>query len=173
MFRNRPEAAHLLTRRFKGRELRDPLVLVIPRGGVVNALVLARELGAELDVVLSRKLREPDQPELAVGAVAEDGQVYLSAAAKELLDLNDENIDNQRAYRLDEIVRRKAMFRAVRPKAAIEGWSVIVTDDRIATGARMMAALPVARAKNPSELIVAVPVASPGRLERFASVVTG
>jgi predicted phosphoribosyltransferase len=164
MFRNRAEAAHLLARRFKGRELRDPLVLAIPRGGVVTGAVLARELGAELDVILSRKLRAPEQPELAIGAVGEDGQVYLNPSARERLDLDDEYIASERAYQLDEIARRKALFRGIRPQAPIAGRSVIVTDDGIATGATMIATLQVARVKDPFELIVAVPVASPDRL---------
>jgi predicted phosphoribosyltransferase len=168
MFRDRAEAAHLLARRFKGRVLSDPLVLAIPRGGVVTGAVLARELGAELDVVLSRKLRAPDQPELAIGAVAEDGQVYLDPAAKGLLDLDDEYVESERAHQLDEVKRRKALFRAVRPQALIEGRSVIVTDDGIATGATMMAALQVARTKNAFELIVAVPVASSDRLHEIS-----
>jgi len=167
MFRNRAEAAHLLARRFKGRELRDPLVLAIPRGGVATGAVLARELNAELDVVLARKLRAPGQPELAIGAVAEDGEVYLNPSAKRLLDLEDEYIFAERAHQLDEIARRKALFRAVRPQAPIEGRSVIVTDDGIATGATMIAALQVARARKPFELIVAVPVAPPDRLQEI------
>jgi predicted phosphoribosyltransferase len=167
MFRDRVEAAHLLARRFKGRVLSDSLVLAIPRGGVVTGAVLARELGAELDVVLSRKLRAPDQPELAIGAVAEDGQVYLDPAAKGVLDLDDEYVESERAHQFDEVKRRKALFRAVRPQALIEGRSVIVTDDGIATGATMMAALQVARTKNAFELIVAVPVASPDQLQEI------
>jgi predicted phosphoribosyltransferase len=167
MFRNRAEAARLLARRFQGRELHDPLVLAIPRGGVVTGAVLARELGAELDVVLSRKLRAPAQPELAIGAIAEDGQVYLNPSARELLDLADEYIARERAHQLDEIARRKALFRAIRPQAPTEGRSVIVTDDGIATGATMIAALQVVRARNPFELIVAVPVASPDRLQQI------
>jgi len=164
MFRNRAEAAHLLARRFKGRELRDPLVLAIPRGGVVTGAVLARELDAELDVILARKLRAPGQPELALGAVAEDGQVYLNPFAKPVLDLEHEYIVGERAHQLEEIARRKALFRSIRPQAPMEGRSVIVTDDGIATGATMIASLQVARARNPFELIVAVPVASPDRL---------
>jgi len=167
MFRNRAEAAHLLARRFKNRELRDPLVLAIPRGGVVTGAVLARELGAELDVVFSRKLRAPGQPELAIGAVSEDGKVYLNPSAKAFLDLANEYIAGEQAYQLSEIARRKALFRAIRPQATIEGRSVIVTDDGIATGATMIAALQVARAKDPFELIVAVPVASPDRLREI------
>jgi len=167
MFRNRAEAAHLLARRFKNRELRDPLVLAIPRGGVVTGAVLARELGAELDVVFSRKLRAPGQPELAIGAVSEDGKVYLNPSAKAFLDLANEYIAGEQAYQLSEIARRKALFRAIRPQATIEGRSVIVTDDGIATCATMIAALQVARAKDPFELIVAVPVASPDRLREI------
>ncbi len=164
MFRNREEAARLLARRFRGRELRDPLVLAIPRGGVVTGAVLARELGAELDVVLSRKLRAPFQPELALGAIGEDGRVYLNPSAREISGVDDAYIVNESRHQLGEIVRRKALFRAVRLQATIEGRSVIVTDDGIATGATMIAALDLARAGHPFELIVAVPVASPDRL---------
>ena len=72
MFRNREDSALQLAQRLKARKLKDPVVLGIPRGGVVTAAILARELGAELDVVLSRKLRAPYQPELAIGAIGED-----------------------------------------------------------------------------------------------------
>jgi predicted phosphoribosyltransferase len=164
MFRNREEAARLLAWRLRDRPLQDPLVLAIPRGGVITGAVLARELGAELDVVLARKLRAPDQPELAVGAVAEDGQVYLNHHAQEVLDLSDEYLAEERRYQLGEIARRKKLFRRVRPATPLKNRSVIVTDDGIATGSTMIAAVEVARAQEPRELIVAVPVAPPGRL---------
>ncbi|MDR3638472.1 MAG: phosphoribosyltransferase family protein [Isosphaeraceae bacterium] len=163
MFRNRDEAARLLARRLKGRTFRDLLVLAIPRGGVVTGGVLARELGAELDVVLSRKLRAPDQPELAVGAIAEDGRVYLNRETCKVLGLTDRELADERRRQLAEIVHRKALVRSVRPQAPVAGRSVIVTDDGIATGATMIAALDVVRAQGPHELIVAVPVASPDR----------
>jgi predicted phosphoribosyltransferase len=164
MFRDREEAARLLARRLEGRQFRDPLVLAIPRGGVATGAVLARALGAELDVVLSRKLRAPDQPELAVGAIAEDGRVYLEPRAREFLELTEEYLAGERRHQLGEIARRKALIRGVRPPAPVEGRSVIVTDDGIATGSTMIAALDVARAQRPHELIVAVPVAPPDRL---------
>jgi len=87
MFRNREEAAYQLAARLKNRDFHDPLVLAIPRGGVATGAVLARELGADLDVVLSRKLRAPGQPELAVGAISEDGRVYLNHHAQAYLDV--------------------------------------------------------------------------------------
>jgi putative phosphoribosyl transferase len=165
MFRNREDAAYQLAQRLKGRELRDPLVLAIPRGGVVTGAVLARELGADLDVVLSRKLRAPTQPELALGAVSEDGQVYLNPVASEVLDLTDQYVAEERRHQLAEMARRQKLFRAVRPPASLTGRSVIVTDDGIATGATMMAALHLVRGQHPHEVIVAVPVVSPERLE--------
>jgi len=164
MFVNREDAAHQLAQRLKGRELHDPLVLAIPRGGVVTGAELARELGAELDVVLSRKLRAPGQPELAIGAVTEDGRVYLKRFAQEVLDLTDEYLAEERDHQLAEIARRQRLFRGVRPKAPVAGRSVIVTDDGIATGATMIAALQVVKAQRPREVIVAVPVASPDRV---------
>ncbi len=148
MFHNREDAARQLAEKFKGRELSDPLVLAIPRGGVVTGAVLARELGADLDVVLSRKLRAPWQPELALGAISEDGQVYLTRYAREDLGLAPEYLASERRHQVAEIVRRKQLVRGVRPRAAIAGRSVIVTDDGIATGATMIAALQVVKAKS-------------------------
>jgi len=164
MFCNREDAARQLAEKLKGRELYNPLVLAIPRGGVVTGAVLARELGADLDVVLSRKLRAPGQPELAVGAISEDGQVYLNHYAREFLDLMEEYLAEERRHQLAEIARRKKLFRAVRPQAPVAGRSVIVTDDGIATGSTMIAALQAVKTQNPREVIVAVPVASPDRL---------
>ncbi len=164
MFRDREDAAYLLVQRLKGHQFHDPVVLAIPRGGVVIGAVLARELGAELDVVLSRKLRAPFQPELAIGAVGEDGQVYLEPRVREALELTDTYLSEEQRYQLGEIERRKKLFHKVRPPVAVKGRSAIVTDDGIATGSTMIAALETIRAQQPRELIVAVPVAPFGRL---------
>jgi predicted phosphoribosyltransferase len=164
MFVNREDAAHQLAQRLKGRQLHDPLVLAIPRGGVVTGAELARELGAELDVVLSRKLWAPRQPELAIGAVAEDGRVYLNNYAQEVRDLSEDYLTEERNHQLAEIARRRQLVRRVRPQAPVADRSVIVTDDGIATGSTMIAALQVVKAQRPREVIVAVPVASPDRL---------
>jgi predicted phosphoribosyltransferase len=165
-FRNRGDGGRQLGERMKGRELRDPLVLAIPRGGVATGLALARELGAELDVVLSRKLRAPFQPEYAIGAIAEDGHVTLNPDAG-AAGASEEYLEEEKRHQLGEIARRKKLFRAARPAAPIEGRSVIVTDDGIATGSTMIAALQAVRAQKPHELIMAVPVAPPERLEHM------
>ncbi len=167
MFRNREDAGRKLAAKLKGRPFHDPLVLAIPRGGLSVGAVLAQELHAELDAVLSRKLRAPGQPELAIGAISEDGRVYLNHYAKEFLDLMEEYLVEERRYQMAEIARRKKRFRAVRPKASLAGRSVIVTDDGIATGSTMIAALQDIKMQNPREVIVAVPVASPSRLDEI------
>jgi predicted phosphoribosyltransferase len=164
MFRDRTDAARQLAEIVRTRHLKNPLVLGIPRGGAVTAAVLAEEIGAEMDVVLARKLRAPDAPEYAIGAISETGEVYFNHAVHQAPGLSDEYVHQECQHQLHEIERRKEMFRAVRRAASINGRSVIVTDDGIATGSTMIAALQAIRVQHPLSLVVAVPVASPDRL---------
>lgn len=163
-FVDRADAARQLAARLRGRPFRDLLVLAIPRGGVVTGAVLADELGGELDVVLSRKLRATGSPEYAVGAVSEDGRVVLNHDALRVVSMSREEVEAETAYQRAEIARRTRLIRAVRPAAVATGRSVVVTDDGIATGATMIAALQTVREHHPYELIAAAPVASPDRL---------
>lgn len=165
MFLDRTDAAHQLAHRLKGLRLREPVVLAIPRGGVPIGAVVARELDAELDVVLSRKLRHPWQPELAIGAIGENGQVYLNPSAKEMEEVEADYLDRERQYQIGELSRRRTLFRAVRPAAALEGRDVIVVDDGIATGSTMIAALDSVRGQRAARVICAVPVAPPERVQ--------
>lgn len=164
MFLDREDAGRQLGRKLQEIPLRDPLVLAIPRGGVVTGAAIAREIHAELDVVLARKLRAPMQPELALGAIGEDGQAYVNREVVAITGVTDEYLQEERLRQWEEIEQRKRKFRAVRPAAPIQGRSIILTDDGIATGATMVAAIEVVRAQAPYEVIVAVPVASSERL---------
>jgi putative phosphoribosyl transferase len=168
IFSDRAEAGRELGLRLKTLPLDRPVVLAIPRGGVATGAALAGELRAELDVVLARKLGAPQQPELAVGAVGEDGSVYHERATQSLAHVSDTWLAQEINHQLLEIERRKAMFRAIRPAAELKGRTVIVTDDGVATGSTMLAALQTVRLQQPAELIVAVPVAPPDRLEPLA-----
>jgi len=166
LFLDRQDAARRLAACFKSRRLKNPLVLAIPRGGLPIGKILAEELGAELDIVLVRKIRAPLQPELALGAISEGGEIYMDQAL--LTEFGEERIASylkqEKQHQLSEIDRRKKLFRAVRPRAQIEGRSVIVADDGIATGSTMIAALNLLRGENPAELLAAVPVGTPERL---------
>jgi predicted phosphoribosyltransferase len=163
MFPDRVRAAEQLVGLLRKRLLHMPLVLGLPRGGVVLGAVLARALHADLDVVLSRKLRSPGQPELALGALAEDGTVYLDPQVHDWPDGIKQFLEVEKRFQADEIARRKALYRRARPAARLGGRSVIVTDDGVATGATMLAALEVIHAQHPRETIVAVPVCARDR----------
>lgn len=167
MFRNREEGALQLAQALKGRELSDPLVLGIPRGGVITAAILAQELGAEMDIVLVRKLRHPFQPELAIGAVDEEGHGHLNMEASTVGGFDEDYLRREKEQRTEELKTRRDMFRAIRPAASMEGRSVILTDDGIATGSTMLAAVHVVKSRHPHKVIVAVPVAPPSTVEEL------
>lgn len=166
MFHDRQDAGQQLALKLSNLKLRAPLVLGIPRGGIVPAAVIADAIHAELDVVLAHKLRSPLQPELAFGAVGEDGQVYLDRRTRESVGVTEAYLEHERQTQLDEIHRRQLLFRSGKPAASMAGRSIILTDDGIATGATMFAAIEVIKAQRPHELIVAVPVAPSSTLQR-------
>jgi putative phosphoribosyl transferase len=165
-FRNRAAAALELAEKLKSCDLHQPVVLAIPWGGVVVGAVVARELNAELDVVLCRRLRSPGHPELTLGAISEDGQVYLNPLVQPVSGAAEDYMAEEQRRQMAAIARGKKLFRDVHHRVPITGRSVIVTDDGIASGSTMMAVLQVVKAQNPRELIVAVPVAPPARLDK-------
>lgn len=167
-FRDRKEAGERLAKDLVGMNLQDPIVLAIPRGGVVVGVELARALGAELDVVVSRKLRVPYQTELAFGALGEDGTLVLDHHLIEKVGLSSMQIQQEQDYQREQIRQRLARFRGDKPAVELANRSVIVTDDGIATGSTMLAALKTLRTNEPLELIVAVPVAPKHQLELIA-----
>jgi predicted phosphoribosyltransferase len=165
IFDSRRDAARRLAAALGGWRGRNPLVLAIPRGAVPMAAEIARALEGEFDVVLVRKLRAPDAPELAVGAVDETGWTYIAAHAAEV-GANAEWLAREKAEQLALLRRRRARYTPARPPADPAGRVAIVVDDGIATGSSMIAALHAVRAKKPATLVCAVPVAAPASLER-------
>lgn len=166
-FRDREDAALQLADLLRSRVWHKPVVAAIPRGGVVIGAILARELPAELDVVLSRKLRAPYQPEYALGAVAETGEVILNPEAYQAPGLSEEYLAAEIQEQLRQIEQRSKLIRSIRPPVPVSGRSVIVTDDGIATGATMIAAIQTLRLQQPQEIVVAVPVSSPESLREI------
>jgi predicted phosphoribosyltransferase len=158
MFRNRQAAAHELAVALKAQPFTRPVVLAIPRGGLVLGEVLARELEAEFDILLARNIRAPNASELVIGAVAEGGGSWWDDDRIEALGVSDDYIHQQTQTQLAAIRQWQRLVRGVRPPADLCGRSVLVTDDGIATGATMIAALEVVRQRHPAEVIVAVPV---------------
>lgn len=167
-FRDRDEAGVLLGAalgRFQGDET---VVLGIPRGGVIVAAQAARALKAGLDIALSRKLGAPGNPELAIGAISESGEVFLDEAIAAHALASREYIDKETAQQSSEIKRRAGTFRKILPKVSLAGKTVILVDDGLATGATMAASLAAARREAPKRLVAAVPVASAEAIEKIA-----
>lgn len=175
MYSDRQQAGEKLLERLRGCEdvssaSERPLVLAIPRGGVEVGAVIARGLDADLDAVLVGKLRARGQPELALGAVSELGELYLNDFAAAVADGDDSWIESERKRQMAELGRRHALYRAVRPQVPWARKVVIVTDDGLATGATMIAALRAVRASAPERVIVALPVASPSSMPLVESL---
>ena len=147
--------------------LERPVVLGLPRGGVVTALEVARELGAELDVVLVRKLRAPQNPELAIGALSEGGQVFLLPYAQSMS--TPEYLEAEIQYQKDVLLKRSQLYRKVRPQVPLAGRNVILVDDGIATGSTMEAALESVLNQAPARVVVAVPVAPREAAQKFGA----
>ncbi len=168
-FKNREEAGRLIAEQLGRLRNKGAIVLGIPRGGIIVAKELATRIRADLDIVLSRKLGTPGQPELAMGSLAEDGTVFTNEYVVKAMGVTKQDIEQEKARQIKEIQRRTQLIRNVLPKSSLKNRIVVVTDDGVATGATMQAALWAVRQENPLSVIVAIPVASDEALNRLSA----
>lgn len=157
-FIDRREAGQLLAQELSAyRDRSDVLVLALPRGGVPVAAQVASVLRVPMDVFVVRKLGLPGQPELAMGAIASGGVRILNTAVVDAMGIPEEVINAVTAEEQCELERRERAYRDDRPPPEVEGKTVIVVDDGIATGSTMMAAVSALRQLNAARVVVAVP----------------
>jgi putative phosphoribosyl transferase len=168
-FINRIEAADELAHHLQDYSETDSVVLGIPRGGIVIADHIARMLRMHFDVILARKIGAPHNPELAIGAVSEDGRVFLHEDVVAFTGATEDYIEHEKNHELAVIRSRLSTYRAVMPKVALEGKNVVITDDGIATGATMQAAIWAVREENPASIIAAVPVGPADSLQELTT----
>jgi len=161
LFRDRADAGrHLLSRlgAYHGRP--DVVVLGLPRGGIPVGYEVARGLGAPLDVFVVRKLGVPGQEELAMGAIATGGVRVVNRDVVDALHIAPDVLDRAAEAERRELERRERSYRGDRPEPQVEGRTVILVDDGLATGSTMRAAVQALRQQRPARIVVAVPVAA-------------
>jgi putative phosphoribosyl transferase len=160
-FVDRADAGRALAASLKEYEIDpDTIVLAIPRGGVPVAFEIAVTLEVRMDVLIVRKIGVPWNPEYAVGAVASDGIVVMDEAMMHQLGLTPVGMAPIVRAELDELERRERLYRGDEPYPELEGHTVLLVDDGLATGSTMLAAIKAVRTRSPRRVVVAVPIAS-------------
>ncbi len=171
-FKDRSDAGRKLAKALAGYKKRKPVILALPRGGVPVAAEVCTALKAPLDLILVRKLGVPFQPELAMGAIV-DGETPIIVRNEDVIraaNIDEVTFNAICDAELSEIERRRRQYLDSRNRVEIAGHTAIVIDDGIATGATMRAALQATRARNPQELVLAVPVAPTSTIAELRSV---
>ena len=160
LFQNRAQAGEKLAKELKLLQLHDPIVLAIPRGGVPVGGAIAKALHCAFDVIPLMKIPIPWSPEASYGVVAMDGTVALNVPLVNRLELSERELDMAAKKVLEEAKRRDQLYRQGRPFPELANRSVIITDDGLASGYSMLAAVGFVKKKRPRKLIVASPIAA-------------
>jgi putative phosphoribosyl transferase len=167
-FKNRVEAGKRLAEALMDLQGKDVVILGIPRGGVVVANEVAKALKAPMDIVVTRKIEAPGEPEFALGAVTQEGDVIMDKQAAESIGASREYLDDQIRKKREEVSDRMHRLRGDAPYPGLEGRVVVIVDDGIATGSSVEAAVMSVRKRKPKEVVVAVPVAPSDAVETLA-----
>lgn len=164
MFTDRRQAGQLLAQRLeKYKGAKDVLILALPRGGVIVAAEVAKLLRLPLDIIITRKIGHPANPEYAVGACGE----HVLFTGPQARDIDPEYLGKEVKVQREEIKRRYQAYLGQKPLADLKNKTVIIIDDGIATGLTMQAAIEEAKSQKPEKIIVAVPVAPPDAVKKI------
>lgn len=174
-FRDREEAGERLADALEDSAVLDPadrpLVLGVPRGGIPVAAVISQRLGAEVDVLVAHKLGAPENPEFAIGAVAEDGTTILDTGLIDRYAIGADYVERETSRQQEEVDRRASLLRSGRPATPLTGRVCVVVDDGVATGATLEASLRLVLRAGADRVIAAVPVGPPTTINRMAGIV--
>jgi len=161
VFKNREEAGRKLAIKLKGfQNKKNLIILAIPRGGLVIGKQLAQALNCSLDIIVTKKIGAPGNPELAIGAVGAMGEPVINRELAARVGADEKYLQKEIASRQTEVERRIKEYRGDKPPPNLKNKIAIITDDGVATGATMEAAVEVVRQQEPKKIVVAVPVTS-------------
>ena len=166
MIRNRKDGAERLTEKLLKYKGEDGIVLAIPRGGVPIGAYIAKELGFPVEVILSKKIGHPNNPEYAIGAVSMD-----SVEVNKELSVPREYLEKETRKIQEELKRRYQLFMGNHQPTDLHNKLVILVDDGIATGHTLLATIQMVKKQKPRKLVVAVPVAPPSAISKFEPLV--
>lgn len=170
MFSDRTDAGKQLGKKLAFLKGEDPLILAIPRGGVVVADAIATNLNCKLDIIVSRKIGAPHNPELAIGAVLHDGSYFPNIEVVKMLQIPQRYIDSEIVEQMKEIQRRLISYRGS-IHYELEGKTVVLVDDGLATGATMAVVALWVKKQKPNKIIVAVPVGAKDTVQKLDEIV--
>ena len=170
MFSNRTDAGKQLAKKLEFVKKENPVILAIPRGGVVVADAVASFLDCKLDIIVSRKIGAPHNPELAIGAVLHDGSYFPNSDVVKMLQVPQRYIDSEKAEQMKEIQRRLIIYRGS-IHYDLKEKTVVLVDDGLATGATMVVAALWVKKQKSKNIIVAVPVGSRETVQKLSEIV--
>jgi len=169
IFKDRADAAEKLTKKLSWLKNENPIILAIPRGGVVIGDVISSILGCKLDIIVSRKVGAPDNDELAIGAVMHDGSYFPNVEITRMLNVPESFVEEEIARQRNEIERRLMKFRGSK-EYDLAGKTIVLVDDGIATGATMIVASHWIKKQKPKKLIIAIPVGPPETISKLNQI---
>lgn len=170
MFSNRTDAGKQLAKKLEFVKEENPIILAIPRGGVLVADAVASFLGCKLDIIVSRKIGAPFNSELAIGAVLHDGSYFPNSEVVKMLHIPQSYIDSEIVEQMKEIQRRLISYRGS-VHYDLKDKTVVLVDDGLATGATMVVVALWVKKQKPKNIIVAVPVGSRETVQKLAEIV--
>jgi len=169
MFSDRIDAGKQLGRKLEFLKGQDPLILAIPRGGVVVADTIATVLDCKLDIIVSRKIGAPHNPELAIGAVLHDGSYFPNSEVVKMLQVPQSYINLEKNIQMKEIERRLINYRGSM-QYDLENKIIVIVDDGIATGATILVAALWVKKQKPKKVIIAIPVGSKDSIQKLKEI---
>jgi len=168
IFKDRKDAAQkLIPKLQKYKKNPKAIVLALPRGGIILAYEIAKELKLPLDLIISQKIGAPFLKELAIGAITEDGEAFFDENIISGYDISKEYIKQETQKKIKEANRRENLYRKNLPPLNLQDKIAILVDDGVATGATMLVTIKSAKAKKAKKIIVAVPVITPDSLRKI------